>query len=207
MSKSLAELRQSSRVGLPTRSFPLCLAPKLAGEVQELLDELQAAMIREAAQTKGDESAAPPKRMGERLRSAEIRERLAEVQAEAEEHTGTLTLQGFTEGQWRIWCDEHPAREDNKRDDEIAHGYCNADDLVDELWRWAHSWNGEPMKPPSFDSEGKMTDLGDWSIIRENAAPAEIKQLAGLVVAIHENAVNLPKLLSSSLATLDDASD
>lgn len=195
MSKSLAELRQSSRVGLPTRSYPLCLAPKLAGEVQSLLDELQAAMIREAAQTKGDESAAPPKRMGERLRSAEIRERLAEVQAEAEEHTGTLTLQGLTEGQWRIWCDEHPAREDNKRDDEIAHGYCNADDLVDNLGLFAHQWNGEDLK------------AGDWEFIRENAAPAEIKQLASLVVAIHENAVNLPKLLNNSLATLDGESD
>ena len=195
MSKSLAELRQSSRVGLPTRSYPLCLAPKLAGEVQELLDELQAAMIREAAQTKGDESAAPPKRMGERLRSVEIRERLAEVQAEAEEHTGTLTLQGLTEGQWRLWCDEHPAREGNKRDEDIAHGYCNADDLIDNLTTFAHQWNGDDLKP------------GDWEFIRENAAPAEIKQLAELVVAIHENAVNLPKLLSRSLATLDDASD
>jgi hypothetical protein len=195
MSKTLAELRQSPRVGLPTRTYSLCLAPQLMGEVQELFEAWQAAKVAEQAQREGDESAAPPKRMGGKAESAKIREQIVALSAEAEEHTGILTLRGFDEGAWRLWVDEHPAREGNKRDDEIAHGFCNADALIDGLEQFAHQWNGADMA------------AGDWAFIAENAAPADIKQIAELVVAMHENAVNLPKLLSSSLATLDAVSD
>ena len=193
MSKSLAELRQSPRVGLPERTYALCLAPKLIGEVQGLLSELEDAMVSEAAQREGDESGAPPKRMAAKPASAKIQARLADLRGEMAEHTGTLTLRGVTEGEWRLWVDDHPAREGNTRDAAIAYDCCNADALVDSLGQFAYAWNDEPLKP------------GDWEFLRDNAAPGDIKTLAQMVVAMHESVVNVPKLLSSSLGIHDGA--
>jgi hypothetical protein len=129
--------------------------------------------------------------MGEGSEVAKIRARLKELAAELEEHTGTLVLQGITEGDWRLWVDEHPAREGNERDEGIAFGCCNADALIDELGRFAHSWNGDTMAP------------GDWGFLAANAAPGDIKTLAQLVVTMHESVVDIPKLLSNSRGILD----
>lgn len=195
MSKSLAELRQSPRVGLPERSYQLCLAPKLVAEVQTLASELEDARLEALAQREGDEGAAKPKRMGEGTAAAKIRARLAELNDEIIEHTGTLTLRGITEGEWRLWVDENPAREGNARDEQIAYGCCDADALIDNLGRFAHAWNGEPMGD------------GDWEFLRNNSAAGDIKALASLVVAMHEMVVNIPKLLSGSLGILGSGSD
>lgn len=195
MSKSLVELRQSSRVGLPERSYQLCLAPKLVAEVQALVSQLEDAQIAAEAQREGDEGAAKPKRLGEKFEVVEIRTRLAGLQQEMADHTGTLTLRGMTEGAWRLWVDEHPARKDNERDEALAYGMCNADALIDSMESFAHAWNGEPL------------GAGDWDFLRDNAAAGDIKAIAQLVVAMHETVVNIPKLLSSSLGILADASD
>lgn len=191
MSKSLAELRQSPRVGLPERSYRLCLAPKLVAEVQSLLSDLEDAQIAAVAQAEGDEGAAKPKRMGDASPAAKIRARLQELQSELDEHTGSLTLRGWDEGAWRLWVAEHPARKDNARDEQLAYGCCNADALIDSLAEFAHAWNGEPLGP------------GDWEFLRTNAAPGDVKALAQLVVIMHESVVDVPKLLSSSLGILD----
>lgn len=193
MSKSLAELRQSPRVGLPQRSYQLCVSSVILGEYQSLLAQLEDAEITAAAQADGDESKAPPKRAGVKSPAAKIRARLAELRDELAEHTGTLTLQGVTEGDWRIWVDAHPAREGNERDNTIAFGCCNADDLLDSLGTYAHAWNDEPLK------------AGDWDFLLANAAPGDIKTIAQLVVTMHESVVDIPKLLSSSLGILDAA--
>lgn len=186
MSKSLAELRQSPRVGLPERTYQLCVASKVLGEFQSLLSDLEDAQLADAAKAEGDESAAPPKRMGDSPATAKIRARMTELNAELVEHTGTLTLRGLNEGAWRLWVDEHPAREGNERDDHIAYGYCNADDLIDSLASFAHAWNGDEL------------GSGDWAFLADNAAPGDLKAIAQLVVKMHETVVNLPKLLSSS---------
>lgn len=195
MSKSLAELRQSPRVGLPQRSYRLCVSSAVLGEYQNLLGQLEDAATREAAQAEGDEAAAPPKRMGQQSTAAKIRTRLRELAGELDEHTGTLTLQGFDEGAWRLWVDAHPAREGNQRDNTIAFGCCNADDLLDSLGDFAHAWNDEPIV------------AADWEFLRANAAPGDLKTLAQLVVTMHESVVDIPKLLSSSLGILDAGSE
>lgn len=193
MSKSLAELRQSPRVGLPRRAYQLCVSSAILGEYQSLLAQLEDATATEAAQSEGDESRARPKRMGEKSSAADIRARLSELRGDLAEHTGTLVLQGITEGEWRLWVDAHPAREDSDRDNTLAFGCCNADDLIDNLGTFAHSWNGDDLKP------------GDWDFLKANAAPGDIKTLAQLVVTMHESVVDIPKLLSSSLGILSDA--
>lgn len=195
MSKSLAELRQSPRVGLPERTYRLCVAPKLVAEVQSLASEMEDAQIEESARREGDEGAVPPRRMGESPRARKIRDRLVALRDEMAEHTGALTLRGMTEGAWRIWVSEHPARDGNSRDEQIAYGCCNADDLIDDLSQFAHAWNGD------------LIQEGDWEFLRNNSAAADIKALASLVVVMHEMVVDVPKLLSGSLATLGNESD
>lgn len=193
MSKSLAELRTSPRTGLPERSYQLCVAAALVAEVESLMSHLEDIRTTELAQADGDESRTKPKRMGDSPESAKIRARLTEMQAELSEHTGTLTLRGVTEGEWRLWCDEHPARDEVQRDEDIAYGFCNADDLIDSLEKYAHAWNDEPLK------------AGDWAWLVSTCAPGDIRGIASVVVQMHETVVNLPKLLSNSLATLDAA--
>lgn len=194
MSKTLAELRQSERVGLPKRTYSLCLAPALVDEVRQLVEQLEEAQAVSAAQREGDATTAPPRRAGESSPVLAIRDRLRALREEMAEHTGELTMQGVTEGEWRAWVDEHPAREDNGRDRRVAFGYCNADDLIDELGSYAHAWNGDKLTP------------GDWDFIRANAAPGDIKELVQAVVSMHEMAVDAPKLLNDLLGILDDAS-
>lgn len=191
MSKSLAELRTSPRVGLPERSYSLCVASTLVAEVQSLMVELEDVRTVEAARRDGDESGARPRRMGESPASVKIRGRLSELQAEMVEHTGILVIRGWTEGDWRIWVDAHPAREGNERDEAFGYGFCNTDDLIDNLHKFAHTWNDEPIT------------AGDWTFLSQNSAPGDLKSIASMVVQMHETVVNLPKLLTGSLATLD----
>lgn len=193
MSKSLAELRQSPRVGLPERSYELCLASALVSEVQSLLAELEHVAATEAAQAEGDEQAARPRRMGDGAESKRIRARLSDLYAEMSDHTGTLTIKGVTEGDWRLWVDAHPARKDNARDNNLAYGLVNIDALVDDLARFASAWNGEPFGP------------GDWDFIGANASPADLRAIAQLVVAMHEGAVDVPKWLNSLPGIRGDA--
>lgn len=193
MSMSLDALRASDRTGLPERTYPLCLASALVGEVQSVLTELREAEQVEAARQDSDNPT--PRRVGEPPVTAPIRARLATLRDEMAEHTGTLTLQAVTEGKWRTWVDEHPAREGNKRDAQIAYGCCNADDLLDDLEQFATKWNEDPIKP------------GDWDFILANAAPGDVKSLVQLVVVMHETAVDVPKLLSGSLGILDGETD
>lgn len=195
MSKSIAELRQSPRVGLPERSYSLCLASALVSEVQALLGELEDAQETEAARAEGDETAVKPKRMADAPRSRQIRERLSELHAEMADHTGSLTLRGVDEGKWRMWVDEHPARDGNERDDSFGYGIANIDALVDDLSTYAIAWNGDSMGP------------GDWEFIKANAVPGDLRKVAQLIVAMHESAVDVPKLLSSSLGIHGAASE
>jgi hypothetical protein len=191
MSKTLAELRQSSRVGLPKRTYSLCLAPALVDEVRQLVGRLSEAEVAAAAQADGDGDKARPRRAAEESPVQAVRDRLRALRDEMAEHTGELTLQGLTEGQWRAWVDDHPPREDNDRDRRVAFGYCNADDLLDDLGTYAHTWNGEKLTP------------GDWDFVKSNAAPGDLKELVQAVVSMHEMAVDAPKLLSDLLGIVD----
>lgn len=192
--KSLAELRQSPRVGLPERTYTLCLASSLLGEVQALVEELaeveQAEGVDEDGERKG-----PPKRMAETSRGPVIRARLGELREEMAEDSGELTLRAIDEGAWRRWVDEHPAREEHVRDESVAYGVCNADALLDDLATYAKAWNGEPLAD------------GDWLWIKSQAAPGDLKAIARLVVMMHEAALNVPKLLNASLGILASESD
>lgn len=194
MSKSLAELRQSPRVGLPERTYSLCLASKLVSEVQSLWAQLVEAEQVEEARREGD-AAAPPRRNADKPESIKIRKKIATLQAEMTEHTGNLRIVGVPAGEWEDWVDHHPPRENNDRDLRIADGICNADDLLADLGKYAKAWNGDDLGE------------GDWEWLKSNAAPGDIKAIARTVVRMHEGTVDVPKLLSNSLGILDESND
>lgn len=201
MSKSIAELRKSPHVGLPERSYDLCLASTLTAEVQTLLSDLEDARAAAGARI-DDDTPGKPKRMADGGAVKKIRARLTVVRDEMREHTGTLTLRGIDEGKWRLWVEAHPAREDSERDNRIAHGYCNGDDLIDNLATFAAAWNGDPLKPAVYDADGELVEPGDWDWIRSKAAPGDLLELASLVVVMHESVIDVPKLLNASPAIL-----
>lgn len=189
MAKTLADLRADKPRSRPERVIPLCLAPHLVAEVQTLLEELEALP---AAIARGQEAGedGPPPRMsdGEDPRGQVIRARLAEVLADMEQYEGLLRLRATpADGDWRLWVNEHPARGEDKpserqRDLEITRGYCNADDLIDDLAKYAYQWGDD------------LLEEGDWeSLFEPNISGPDKKQLAQAVVAMYEVVDNVPK--------------
>lgn len=183
MPKSLAELRASAHTKLPERTYSLCLAQGLIGEVQQLEEEraeIKIAAAGEEGQSKR------PRRGGEGInpRLAEIDERLAELYEEMREHTGSLRLRALNSGKWRRWVDDNPARIAeygpkgepilNAIDVAAAYGYCDASALAETLAEYVVTWNDEPL------------DAAGWAFIAETAAPGDLKELCKIVVQMHE---------------------
>lgn len=194
MGKPLSELAQSAVVGLPEREYRLCLASKVVGEVQSLLFQLDEIRAADAARADGN-PVDRPRRAAESSPAEPIRLRLAELQPQIDDATGVLTLRGIEQGPWQTWCDAHPARDGNVRDDELARGYCNIDDLIQELGQFMAAWDGEPI------------DEAGLALIMTNAHPGDLSQIASVVVNMQETVVDLPFWLSSSLGILGGASD
>jgi hypothetical protein len=175
MPKSLAELRASSHAALPERTMELCLSQALVSEV-EALDIEKRSLSVETARKDGEESGPKPRKADPPAdpRVAEIDARLEELYDEMREHTGQLVLRATTGGEWRRWVDAHPARVDDKFDEGVAYGYCNASDLLAALGDYAVSWNGTPLSE------------GDWEFIENRAAPGDLKVACQTVVQMHE---------------------
>lgn len=211
MPKSLSDLRAEKRDNRETRPFTACLARDLLAEVQQLTDELDQVTVHIEAPSQDDDEKgrqSEPRRMGQgesaeskaaRARAAEIRDRLADVLDEMAEYEGELIVRANrTEGEWRQWTNEHPARDEDDpghfRDLEVAFGYCNADDLIDDLATYAHTWNGEPLTN------------GDWEVL--GVAPPDKKKVAQLVVDMYESVkVSVPKWRSALRANLPTSND
>lgn len=186
MSKSLAELRQSSRTSLPERTYEMCLSQALVAETQALEQEKRELGIASRRSDADADSPTPPRKMGQASspRVVEINARLEELYDEMREHTGKLLLRGVTSGKWRRWVSENPAREDGRddngravtlsADEQIALGYCDASALMTSLGDYAAEWNGVPL------------EAGDWSWLEEHAAPGDLKAIAQVVVVMHE---------------------
>jgi hypothetical protein len=202
MSKTLAELRANPQKSRAERSVTVCLAPHLVAEVQALTEELQALPAAKVVDPESEQSA-PPRRVGqsaEHPRAAEIRARLAEILDEMSEHEGELRVRAVTDGEWRRWANEHPGRgEDEKgyaRDQEVTFGYCNADDLLDDLATYAYTWNGDPLTGE------------DWKTVLEpSIAGPDLKQIATAVVAMHESSLDFRQWRSGLSANLSRFAD
>lgn len=205
MTKSLAELRAEPPKARPTRSVPICLAPNLVAELQELIEELDTLPTVETDEdgvTRNADGTARKMAQGEAPHAVAVRARMAELLDEMSEHEGDMRLQAGDEGVWRRWVNAHPAREEDEpghqRDLQVAGGYCNADDLIETLGTYAHSWNGDPLA------------AGDWdAIFKDNISGPDKKKLAENVIAMYESRLDFRQWrsgLSDSLRKLN-ASD
>lgn len=201
MSRSLADLRASKPQSRPERSLTLCLAPHLVAEVQILTEELSS--LRPAPLDTDGDRPGRPRRLGqgEDPRTVEIRERLDVLLTEMAEHEGEMRLRANrTDGEWRRWVNEHPARPDGEpgaeRDERVAAGCCNADDLLDDLATYAYAWNGEHLAGDDFAE-----------IFEPNIASADKAQMAQTVVSMYESRLDFQRLRSSLSANLQRWSD
>lgn len=205
MSRSLADLRANPPKSRPERSVTICLKPHLVAEVQALTEELNNLPVAQILDPEGEKG--PKPRQGqskpkEHPRAAEIRERLGTLFAEMAEHEGELRIGATTtDGEWRNWANAHPGREEgepgHKRDRDVTLGYCNADDLLEDLGKYAVSWNGEPLAE------------GDWdSIFAPNIGNPDLKQIATNVIAVFESRLDFSewrRLFQDNLSRYSDS--
>lgn len=206
MPKSLAEHRAAKPRARAERAHTVCLAPHLVAEVGTLTDELQSVAVKieqveRQLPSEDDSKGGPPQRLNDspenqalrsqrddlKDRAEQIKARMSELLDEMAEDEGELRVRAVDDGDWRLWTDQHPAREKgepgHKRDEEVTGGYCNADDLIDDLATYVWSWNGE-----------RLAD-GDWDLL--GVSPADKKQIATLVVSLYESDASIPKWRSA----------
>lgn len=120
-----------------------------------------------------------PRAMGESVpaRVTEIRARMAELIDLMAEYEGEVAVTATaTDGEWAQWRVEHPARTGDapgaREDAVVAGGWCNSDDLIEDLPRYVTAWNGEPLGEGDFDALGLMRP--------------DKKQIARLVIGLYE---------------------
>ena len=202
---SLSDLRSSppSARDRDERATTICLKPSLVAEVQSLNAELEALPAVAPEPGEGEERQGPPRRMGEsgeHPRAAEIRARLRELLDDMAEHEGEMRVRAnLTDGEWRQWVDEHPARDEgqpgHERDLRWTGGYCDADALVDNIGLFVYSWNGDPLQP------------GDWSdIFSPTVSLPDKGQMATAVVSMYESVTDFPRWRLGLSAALNRSS-
>lgn len=198
MPKSLSEMQSSPDVGLPERTFPICVSGKLVAELEaadaelfEIEAELETERRKAQRRRDGEE---PQLRRGAKSpvpdleRKAEAAaERSDEIRARMEEHTIPLHLKGKSNGEWRQWATKHPARDEDadptghQRDQRHAAGFCNVDALIAECGQFVAKYGDEAPAE------------GSWEFVASNATPGDLTRLASTVVAMHEQGLDLGK--------------
>ena len=200
MAKSLAELRKNSaktkgKKRRPRRTYSLCLAPDLLGEMHSLTNELRG--LRETSTVPNEDGSRKTRRNAtpEMARITTIRERIGTLRQEMADNTGVLVLETFEDdGDWDLWIRENPPRSGDAADPadvhldlQVAKGYCNATTLMsrEALEQFVVSFDDKPLED------------GDWEYIYSNIGRGDKKELANLVVVMHEHSVDIPFLQRS----------
>lgn len=186
---------------MPTSVHYVCLDGEAIAQIQ-LLQREQAVIRAEAAQaadsgiTKARKASEGAPRPDPRI--AALDKRLDELDDRRRSRSGDLTLRAGSGGEWTRWMAEHPAREDNALDENVALGYCNAEDLIEDLGKYVETWDG---------GEGPETlTKSDWTKLRERLHPKTLHDLATAVVKLHATTwAALPKSQSGSEAKATSA--
>lgn len=195
MAKPLSALRAERSTVRPERPYKLIVGDgqKYVAEIARLTAEHDDLLAQ--PQPVDEENPRPRKLGGQTLppRVVEIRDRLAELADLMREYEGEVLVRAtLPDGEWEQWRQKHPARDEDQpghRDDlMITRGYCNADDLMDELAQFVVAWEGEP--------------LGDGDYDALNLLRPDKKALAATVVGLYEVGDDLGKLLSDLSALL-----
>lgn len=196
MSKSLSDLKSSPDIGLPEREVTVCLSAKLARELEEadlaLFEAEEALRVARREAEKRAEGEAPPLRTGQKSPVAaaekEAEKRAAECDAIRErikDASVSMRLRGKPLGEWRRWANAHPAREEGEPGAEFdrtwAAGFCDLDALIRDLPSFVARYNDEE---PSEE----------WAaFVAENGVPADLRNAASALVAMHEQGVDVGK--------------
>jgi len=205
---TLAELRaQTGPQPLPraTRVVTLIEGQHLLAESQQLREEaLDLAAAGSHFDEEGNRTGPPPK-AGQGAKDAakrekrvkEIREALASMIDRLAEFQGEIGLRGISGGDWQRFKDDHPPREDNTADVQIALGVCDSSAVFKALGRFVASWNSEDVAD------------GDWdSWLAERITYADRRDLVTDVVKMHEEGLaRSPKLRTGSPTTKAAATD
>lgn len=201
MSKSLADLRANRPNRVAESSTTVCLAPDLIARMQELGEELGNLTVAPAAD---EESDGPPRRLSgprEDPRAAEIRKEMAALLEEIADNEGQFRLRAVkTDGEWRLWCNANPARQEGdpgyERDLRVAAGHCNADALIDDLGTYVAAWNGDPLEGSDWDD-----------VFKASVGLPDKAQMASNVVSMYEVRLDFPQWRSNLSANLKRWSD
>lgn len=189
--KSLKELREAP-VNLPERPVELCLAQGLLGRIEALENERDD-VLQATQKTPRRQSSGPPNTSG-------IEKQIEGLLDEMRENTGTLIVRAVESGEWRTWAIEHPARDADEPggalDRRIGYSAVNVDDLINEMERWAYSWNGEPLEPGEFEE-----------VILPRAANGDLLELCRQVVLLHEGPGAVPKSRGTSSTSRKTSGD
>ena len=181
---------------MPTSVHYVCLDGQAVAEIQRLEREkgLIASEQGPVKMRKASEGAPPPD-----PRIVAIDEELDALDEKRRERSGDLTLRATDGGAWTRWVAAHPAREGNDLDERVTGGYCNAEDLVEDLGKYVEAWDGGDG-PESIDATA-------WAKLSVRLNPKTLHDLATRVVQLHSTAwAALPKSRSASGSTESSAS-
>lgn len=199
MAIPLSQLMQTDDpdVGPPRAEFDICLAPKLAEELEaataRFLDlEARVEQAREEAKDP-ENSRRARQRVGQKPQLRELEQRAEEAAAEADEVRDRMLERSIklhlvaNENLWVAFTRAHPARdpEDDatgaRRDRMYAFSLCDVDALQDELPKFITRYGDE-----------QPTDKS-WAFVKANSAAGQRDQLASKVVRMHTQGVDLGK--------------
>jgi hypothetical protein len=180
---------------MPTSVEYVCLDGQAVAEIQRLEREKRLIQSEQGPvkARKAPEGAPPPD-----PRIVAIDEALEALDDRRRERSGDLTLRATDGGTWTRWVAAHPAREDNDLDELVTGGYCNAEDLIEDLGKYVEAWDGGDGPEP--------IDAAAWAKLSVRVNPKTLHDLATRVVQLHAtNWVALPKSRSASAQTESSA--
>lgn len=180
MPKSLAEMRSSQSVGLPERTYPICLAGKLVAQIEELEAKYDAV---EDKPSNG--------RLASKSEAKKIADEIDALRDEMNDHLIAVHLRAKPGHEWRAFVAEHPPT-DLFIDQRSGIGI---DAAIRDLPEFIVSVNGEDLKP------------GDWDFVIANAADGDLKGCVGMLMDMHNAGVDIPKSRRSSRTTEEPLSD
>lgn len=212
MGKTMAELMASPDVGLPEGTVDVCVAGKLAEELQaatETLVDLETRVAELEAQRDGErhEGDAPKRRR--MAVKPEVLEQIEQAKADADaqadvcdeirervaEHTVKVKVRAQESGAWRQFCDDNPPRSKDddpagySRDLRLASLSCNIDALAASAGDWIVGYGDEAATPEM------------WTFLSANAIPAEMTKVAQKIASLHEGGIDVGKSRRDWLAT------
>lgn len=194
---SLSEMRTNPPKSRLERSFDVVLDAELVRKVADL--------TRAAAELAGSPKPA------DRAAYAAALDELEALAPQLEDASGTLVLRAnLSSGQWRNFVDQHPARPEGEtghdRDQRRTFGLVDSDALIDHLDLFAHTWDGEELKPTVRDKDDEVLEAGDFdALLRDNIAPGDLLEMATAVTLMYETSPDFGEwrtALSSGLAKL-----